>query len=245
MKALKTLPLISVLFLVQTLPAGAIELAEPTQFVPGTAISSSAMNANFANIYTALTTLIVPTVQVFANAGAAQAVTIPTGATGVMIEVIGGGGGAGGGVTSPTAYGGNGGNGAYGKGYFAITNGDSLSVTVGAGGAGGAAGICTGEMYSAIITATAGQPGGQSNVTLDDSPIIAAGGGLGGSAPTAMGGCTYLYQGTPGTAGSATAPISISLTSGSTKGDGGVNLSTGEPTNGVAGGAGYAIFTFY
>lgn len=230
----------------QSQAAGAVELNAPTQFSAGTAISSSTMNANFSILYQALATLVVPTVQVFANAGAVQTVTSPPGATSVMIEVVGGGGGAGGGVTSPTAgYGGNGGNGAYGKGYFDITNGNSLSVTVGAGGAGGAAGTCTGDMSSTIITATPGLPGGQSNVTINGTSVITANGGTGGSAPTAMSGCTYLYTGTPGTAGSAIAPISISLTSGSTKGGGGVNPSTGEPTTGVAGGAGYAIFTFY
>lgn len=60
--------------------------------------------------------------------------TIPTGRTVLKITVVGGGGGGGGNAT----YGGSGGGGGgTSVGYYLVTPGNTLAVTVGSGGTGG------------------------------------------------------------------------------------------------------------
>jgi hypothetical protein len=225
----------------------AVDVPSPISFSAGTAISSSAVNQNFAQLYQALGNLVVPTVQVFSTPGANPVtVPIPTGATGVMIEVIGGGGGSAGGIPSATyGYGGNGGNGGYGKGYYAITSSNTLTVTIGHGGTGGMAGDCTGSSHPYTITATAGGAGQDSVVRLDSNTLITAKAGMGGAPPTASTSCAMLMSGSHGTSGSASAPLSLALSPGSTAGGGHTHNQAVAPAAGNAGNPGYAIFTFY
>lgn len=107
--------------------------------------------------------------------------TIPTGVTGVVVTLFGGGG-AGGGATAANVGSGGGSGGYAVKTLTGLTPGNTIAVTVGAGGTGvsGAAGnagaastIASGTQTITTVTANGGLGGGsQSSV-----PIGGAGGG--------------------------------------------------------------------
>jgi hypothetical protein len=97
-------------------------------------------------------------------------ITIPTGATRSRVTLVGGGGGGGGTLTA--GCGGGGGGGATCIKYLTgLTPGNTLSLTIGAAGTGGAAGDNSG--------------GAGGNTTLSSGtqtiPTLTAGGGAGGS----------------------------------------------------------------
>ena len=83
------------------------------------------------------TAWIGPRAQVFIASGT---FTVPTGVTAVMVRVFGGGGGGSGSVTScPPTSGAMGGVGGFVQALISgLTPGQNISVTVGAGGNGGA-----------------------------------------------------------------------------------------------------------
>jgi len=91
--------------------------------------------------------------------------TVPAGISKVEIELWGGGGGASG------ANGGSGGGGGYATGFYDVTPGQVLTITIGAGG--------TAAMYPSI-----GIDGGTSSVV----GLLTATGGKGGSGVGAIGG---------------------------------------------------------
>ena len=107
--------------------------------------------------------------------------TVPTGVTRVYVEVFGGGGGAA--TASGTAAGGGG----YCAGTLTVTPGNSITVTVGSGGAGGQAyggtGNTGGTSSFSTMTANGGTGSGSNN------------NGAGGSA---SGGSIWNFAGTPG-----------------------------------------------
>lgn len=84
--------------------------------------------------------------------------TVPALVTRIRIRAIGGGGGAGGSAAAKS--GGGGGGGGYSEGWFAVSPGASITITVGGGGAGGTAGNVgvTGGTTSvgALLTASGG-----------------------------------------------------------------------------------------
>jgi hypothetical protein len=111
---------------------------------------------------------------------------VPPGVTSIMVQAWGGGG-AGGGTgranTNQARGGGGGGGGGFAQSAIVVTPGDTLTVTVGAGGAGfiagygGDGGDSTIDGYAAQLLAKGGFGGGR-NVPSDQSPT----GGAGGSA---------------------------------------------------------------
>ncbi|QPA60704.1 glycine-rich domain-containing protein [Lysinibacillus sphaericus] len=99
--------------------------------------------------------------------------TVPTGVTRITYRMWGAGGG-GGGSSAYRGYtpGGGGGAGAYVSGFLNVVPGNTITVTVGAGGAGGLP--HTDENTESLLT---GGVGGQSNVS--GAPYPAGGGGGG------------------------------------------------------------------
>lgn len=97
--------------------------------------------------------------------------TAPTGVTHIMVTLCGAGGGGGGGrVNSPHNSGTGGGGGTVIKSHvMRVTPGNSYAVVVGAGGAGGLAGVVP----------TDGAAGGLSSIVGNDHTAIAFGGGAG------------------------------------------------------------------
>lgn len=117
--------------------------------------------------------------QVFTSSGT---FTIPSGVTKLKITVVGGGGGGGGGLSSGTFAPGNGGGGGGASITYlsSLTSGNTIGVTVGAAGAGGAA-------------ATSGTAGGTSSVqsgteTITTRSATGGGGGTAGLTATGEGG---------------------------------------------------------
>jgi len=100
--------------------------------------------------------------QVYSAAGT-YAFTVPAGVTRLRGRVWGGGGG--GGPTTANALGGSGGNGGgFAEGYFAVTPGQTITVTVGAAGTAGVAPSGVGgnggtTSIGAFVSATGGQGG--------------------------------------------------------------------------------------
>lgn len=137
-----------------------------------------------------------PVTYTFTTAGTSS-VNVPTGATQIIVECIGGGGEGGRGETDPsTEYGGSGGGGAYVKITKTLTSGDAgktVNYTVGAGGTGGTLDGNNGVASSSTTT----------GFSFGNYSISAGGGGggfylgNGGSGGTGSGGDTD----TPGTAG--------------------------------------------
>ena len=151
--------------------------------------------------------------------------TVPSGVYQIYAEVWGGGGGGTG------TDGGAGGGGGYAAGYFAVTPGQAISITVGAGGIGGTRGITPGgaggtSSCGALCSATGGAgtgagpgaggsgSGGQINLVggagtdLDGTNTIAPGGAGagGGGAPSSINQGGELAGATaPGGGGSAAA----------------------------------------
>jgi hypothetical protein len=153
--------------------------------------------------------------------------TVPAWVTRIHAEVIGGGGS--GGSISSGFYGGAGGGGGYEEGWFDVTPGTVLAITVGAGGAG--------------AIAAPGNNGGTSFI----SGLLAATGGLGGTgngSATLAGGVSgtgtlnNLGLGDGGTGGQL---VSGAYAPGTGGGPGGqTGAQSGYPGKGPGGGGGGA-----
>lgn len=114
--------------------------------------------------------------EVFFREAATYTYTVPTGASGFLITLIGAGGGGGGGqpagASTTCPKGGDGGNaGGHGEIIYQrahpVAPGDVIKVTVGAGGTGGAANA-------------SGNDGGDTYIKVNDVEILRAEGGVGG-----------------------------------------------------------------
>lgn len=169
--------------------------------------------------------------------------TIPTGAT--TLEIEGAGGSGGGGNGSGSGCGAHGGGGGGGPGYnktilnVSAFNGQTISVTIGAGGSTAGAGVATviasGTFSLTTMTANGGSPG------------VSGGLGTGGAGGTATGGNTTNTTGATGSIGGAgnaggaggTGHIGDFLTA-SNGGTGGNDATH----NGAAGGTGKAAFHY-
>lgn len=122
--------------------------------------------------------------QVFETVGSSTW-TKPAGIRNVLAYAVGGGGGGGGatGAASNTAVGGGGGAGSVAVALLDVTGTSSETVTVGNGGAGGAAG-------------SGGSTGGASSF----GAFLSAGGGTGGTGHTAGTAAAFVLGGAGGTA---------------------------------------------
>ena len=176
-------------------------------------------------------------------------IAIPTGATGVTIQVWGAGGGGGAGYIGfiapgePEVFaGGGGGGGGYSKTILAFTgqDGKTINYTVGSGGAGGLFGSVNGDagtfsnVFSGTytlttMTANGGQGGASGIFPSQGDGGTATGGNT--TNTTGNGGAPYEQTGAAGVAGDA------SLTAGA-GGDGGFTL------DGDAGFSGRVRFVF-
>lgn len=175
--------------------------------------------------------------------------TVPTGVTSATVTVVGAGGGGGG--STEVGYGGGGGGGGSGgliEQSLALTAGETLSITVGAGGPGGpfigrttrppAGSTGTSSSITALVgtlTATGGSGGAGAVSQGDYSPTDAGGGGAGGS-PNGYPG----LSGVPGTNDRSSVnggAGALNFVSGSTQGAAGT---TSSPTgkNGTRGSGG-------
>jgi len=110
---------------------------------------------------------------------------VPTGVTKIRAYVYGGGGGAGATIVA-TSPGANGGSGAFGEGVITVTAGETLTIVVGAGGAGGLP-----------STSQNGKAGGATKVLRGAKVLLSAGGGGGGSCA----GCVPFNVGQGGAVG--------------------------------------------
>ena len=137
--------------------------------------------------------------------------TVPPAITSISAVCIGGGGGGAGADTRSGQGMGGGGGGALCYGTIAVTPGEILSVTVGAGGNGGGSG------------GAAGSTGGLSRISRGATNLLTANGGNGGA-----------YRSTAATAQS-TFSVDASVTSSGGGNGGGAG---GSPTNGGSGGGG-------
>ncbi len=95
---------------------------------------------------------------------------VPAGVTGAKVRIWGGGGAGGAGVTGP---GGGGAGGGYCEGFYSVTPGEVITVSVGNGGAGSGQNGGT-SSFGALASATGGQSG------EDGTPIGSGAGGTTG-----------------------------------------------------------------
>lgn len=136
---------------------------------------------------------LIPTIQAFTTTGA-NTFTIPAGVTKVKVTVVGGGGGGAGGGSTINQGGGGGAGGTAIETVTGLTPGGTVTVTVGAGGAGIYAGTGTSggtSSFGAYCSAT----GGAGGVTLSGS------GGVGGAGGVGSGGNVNLTGGSGGGGG--------------------------------------------
>jgi hypothetical protein len=110
---------------------------------------------------------------------------VPLGVTGVKVRIWGGGGAGGAGFNGP---GGGGAGGGYCEGFYAVTPGEVIAITVGNGGAGSGQNGGT-SSFGALASATGGQAG------ADGSPT---GSGAGGAAGGVGYGSGLAVNGSPG-----------------------------------------------
>ncbi|MGD0904734.1 MAG: type II secretion system protein [Terracidiphilus sp.] len=130
--------------------------------------------------------------------------TVPTGITSVEVLTVGGGGGGGGDWSQQNSNGGGGGGGAGGliHSTYTVTSGAIISITVGAGGTGGA--VPTGGGNSKFGTYARAYGGGAGAYALNDGSGDTAGagwGGSGGGGDSSGGAGGYLAQGNNGGSG--------------------------------------------
>jgi hypothetical protein len=134
---------------------------------------------------TGMVTATLPPYQVFTSSGT---FTVPAGVNSIRVCVVGGGGGGGGG------HSGGGGSGHVRTGTYSVSPGQSISITVGAGGNGGAGGT--------QVQGTGGTNGSSSSIV---GILTANGGGAAGASTSGgnggSGGGGGCNAGNPGPSG--------------------------------------------
>lgn len=139
--------------------------------------------------------------KIFIYTGSTQTFVVPNGVTSVRVALIGGGGGGGGGAIGWGSGAGGGCGGGIAGGTIPVTPGASISVTVGAGGAGGgdaANGSTGGVSAFGSLTAVGGSWGRNGYYNLWGQY---SGGSGGGSGSGGGGNAWPGYQGVPGRGG--------------------------------------------
>lgn len=206
----------------------------------------------------AYTYVAVPTYTIitFSSAGTTTW-TAPAGVTSVEYLVVAGGGGGGGTSSYDTAYGGGGG-GAGGfrtaSGY-AVTPGNSYTVTVGAGGAGGATGANPGSQGGNSVFATITATGGGYGAGRDSNMAGGSGGSGGGGVRNGNGGSGTSGQGydggrgatnylSGGGGGASQAGGDATATAAGKGGDGLSSSISGSPVTYAGGGGGGSGITY-
>jgi hypothetical protein len=171
---------------------------------------------------------------------------VPAGVGTIRYRLWGDGGGGGWALASGVGY--CGGGGGYTEGYLAVTPGETLTITIGAGGAGGTSGTTTGGTGSGSSLAGSGF----STITCagggGGSTFGGAGSGAGGTVTNANGpllavagnpGGTFWYQGGPDNGLFVTAggggTFGVSNTQPGSGGPGGTGNFPGGGGNGGAG----------
>lgn len=184
------------------------------------------------------------TVQTFTASGS---FTVPCGVTSISVQAWGGGGGGAGDGNNNTTAGGGGGGGGYSTGTIAVTPGQVIAYTVGAGGTAGAGasnGGNGGNTTFSTVTANGGRGGtaegaggtaGTGNTNngvagLAGSGTTGGNGGAGGNGGNGGAGSPNGVNGNPGTAPGG--------------GGGGAGNRSGGAEDGGAGGAGQIRITF-
>lgn len=170
----------------------------------------------------------LPVTQVYTTAGS-YSFTVPAAVNHIQVFLWGAGGGGGRVVSGASAIGAGAGGGAYVTAIIAVTAGQILNITVGAGG--------TGSGGGGVVSITGGDFGESSSVSGGFS--IFAGGGLGGldaktgtPNPTgALGGFIGLNNGTP------SIPVGTQVPFSTVAGAAGQNGNNGD-NGGTGGGAG-------
>lgn len=202
---------------------------------------------------------------VFTTLGA-QNWTVPAGVYRIYCEAWGGGGGGGGSAAAQTIAGNGGGAGAYAAGWYDVTPGQVISVTVGAGGLGTIPGSVSGtsgtsSSVGAFLTAGGGVVGGNGNSSAAASigtggtptggqlnfPGESSGGiylGAGGTFAASKGGSSPL--GGAGGQGSTGGGVAGTRPGGGGGGGGSATYggSTGGSGNGGAGAAGLVLISY-
>lgn len=165
--------------------------------------------------------------------------TVPADVFFVQVECWGGGGGGGAADAGPIGYPmGGGGGGGYARRTISVTPGETLTITVGKGGAGGVA-----SAYSSGDPAYSGKPGGNTSVYRGSTRLIEAFGGREGSVAGGRGGGGYAPGGVVRNGGDGGSRHTASEGGGGGGGSAGGPSSAGLPgqdggaSNGGAGGA--------
>jgi hypothetical protein len=178
--------------------------------------------------------------------------TIPTGVTKVKVTMVGGGGGGGGANGCNAASGSCGGAGGYSVVYLTgLTPGNTLTYTVGAGGAassaGGSTSLSSGTQTITTVTCTGGGAGSSSDSSINGPAggtasggtiNISGGYGSGNTSLAGMGGVSPF-----GGAGSVGVNAGLAAV-GYGSGGGGAIATTGGGKSGAAGKAGVIIFEY-
>jgi hypothetical protein len=159
---------------------------------------------------------------------------VPVGVTHIIVELWGAGGGGAAGTSavvggSPTAGGGGGGggSGSYVRASLSVTPGESLTIRVGAAGAGGRADATRPQ---------GGLAGADTLLLREGVPLLVAKGGLGGAAPPRRGDTRGGAEGAGGPAEPHPARLVRSGSAGARGHDGGLpeSYSTSGGPGGVA-----------
>lgn len=108
--------------------------------------------------------------------------TVPAGVTKIRVRCFGAGGGGAYGATNP--HGGGGGAGGWVEKWWTVVPGQTVNITIGAGGQGGASGGINAQ----------GQPGEASSVTINGFSITGFG-GVGGDVPAGKQGGSFSLSG--------------------------------------------------
>lgn len=205
------------------------------------------MNASYNGSGTTwrdLTNSISPTVAVGQSAytiAGTYTFTVPVEVTSISAVVIGGGGGGSGAnsaqIRNETNNGGGGGGLAYGT--IAVTPGETLNITVGAGGTGG------------VADAAAADAGGTSTIVRSATTLLSGGGGAGGQyrsngltdAGGASGGTARIGGGSGGNSGTGSNNSGATGGGGAggysgNGGNGGAFNASGSASTGAGGGGG-------
>lgn len=211
-------------------------------------VTEGTINARTIWYQTATISNLAADNQVWAATPADKSFEVPAGVHSLRVFGVGAGGGGGGGGGRDTtgaggggSGGGGGGGGRYGLVELEVTPGETLTVTLGAYGPGGAGGT-----QNSNVTITAGTTGGTTYIKRSSTTLASwIGGGGGGKGATGAGNAGTAGADTDVAAGGALGAASGSYNGGGGGGGGGLagRASGGAGGSGAAGDGGDATWT--